>query len=452
MTKRSRSLGPTENKSAFRHDMNIYMSVTICATLRKTGLSHFQRAQLYPALKKVVLRNSPLATLILHDTETDTYRLEIATALDLSKNVVFQRPVEDAGIFHKAVCEQLSRQFRNISSSPPWLLWVTPVGKEIKVIFFFHHSLFDGTSGKAALLGLRDALNDGLEPDEDPILEIPATTSIHPSIEDLLDVEGLLSAPIQNHEEICTPSPQKNVWTAAPALDVSQGPIPTKALIKHITAEQVNILVGKSKAHKTSITALITAVAMFALDQALTKSAIDYTDINFSIPRNLRPLIKESAGLSPESLGDYVSSIDMPYTRINDINDIWQSASEIRSGLLTEIEAGSDLSSMAHLFKEEHPRTKYTKRFGVARDVSLEMSTLLINESPPTSSDGWHLDDFFFIQGVNSDGSPVTCSAISFRGGSLNVSFAWGSEIVPDIIMERLTANFAKGIAILAKK
>lgn len=443
---KTRDLGPTETKSAFRHDMNIYMAVAIGATLSRKDQPKLSSELLFPALKNMAARHSALVSLILHDNETDSYKLKIASTVDLAKNVVFH-PKTDAASHQESITRQLSTQFQNISTVPPWLLWISPVDGCLKVTFFFHHSLFDGTSGKNFLLELRDELNKVTDLDNSSIFHVPESVVPLPSVETLLNLPESVADQIQKHSNT-PPRLAQNVWAGSPCVDVSTGPLKTKAVLKQLTAHEIKALAAKCKTHNTSITALLTALILAALDEALVQEGVPQTDIQYSIPRNLRPLANHPE-VSEASFGDIVTSVSLSHERTNSTKSIWDTAAAIRSQIIQEIAAGSDILSTALLTNETNFRKKYISRFGGPRGAALEVSTLLVDERPPVPGNSWYLHDFYFIQGANSDGSAVTMSAISYKGGALQLSIAWASEIVPDMIIHHISDLFSKEISSL---
>ena len=73
----------------------------------------------------------------------------------------------------------------------------------------------------------------------------------------------------------------------------------------------------------------------------------------------------------------------------------------------------------------------------------MEVSTILVEDTNEPSDD-WKLGDFRFLQGVSSEGAPLTCSAISQKNGGLAFSFAWSTEIMDDEIVEDMHREFSK--------
>lgn len=417
------------------------MSIFMGARIKHPKLN-LEPASLYPALAKVVLENSALSTVIKLDTNTDTYSFSKLSYVDLNCHVVWQQELSMQNL-EKLICEQVSRKFTNTDTVPPWRLWITPMAKVYQLSFFFHHSAIDGNSAKEFLLALRDALNLGLHADPRSVLEIPLTTKVHPSIETLLD----LPSPAQSLQ-----AQTRNLnqgWVGAPVLDTlspGTGPVQTRSHFHLIPASHIKVLAIKCKEHKTSITTLLAALVHFALDQALAENDLETSKLTVTVPRNLRALIKPESGLKLNSFGDYIMNIEVPYRYADDIAAVWESAAQMRRDLLAEINKGSDLLTIACLGDVANPRENYRNRVGLPRSNPLEMSSLVIDEPLSESETSWTLSNYSFLQGADSNGSPITCSAISQKGGPLNLSFSWASRIVPDNIMNNLFTKFASGL------
>lgn len=416
--------------------MGIYMGARI-----KHPKLHLNPAILYPALAKVVLENSALSTVIKLDTSTDTYSFLKLSCIDLNCHAVWHQELSVQRL-EKLICEQVSSKFSNIDTVPPWRLWITPMEQGHQLSFFFHHSAIDGNSAKEFLLALREALNLRLPADPCPILDIPLTTRVHPSIETLID----LPSPAQSS---LAKRALSQGWVGAPVLDTvspGTGPVQTRSHYHLIPASEIKVLAAKCKYHKSSITTLLAALVHFALDMALAENGLEASKLTVTIPRNLRPLVKPELGLNPNCFGDFIMNIEVPYRYTEVITAIWETAAQMRRDLQSEIYKGSDLLAIACLGDVANPRENYQNRIGLPRSNPLEMSSLVIDEPIYELTSKWILSDFSFLQGADSNGSPITCSAISQKGGSLNLSFSWASSIVPDNIMNNLFTKFANGL------
>lgn len=445
----TRPLGLAEATSAYRHDMNIYMSVNFAAILKHPDFE-LEQSVFYPALKKLVLENPALCTLICLEKETDKFKFVLASQLDLSKNVEWKTEVTAENL-KELVCAQVSRKFPDIDTIPPWRLWITPMKDGWKLDFFFHHSVFDGTSAKKFLLGLRDNLNSAqLKGNPSSFVAIPSTLTLNPPIETMLE----LTVPLVSGNDSSTSYPAQAdstevLWTATPVLDTFTpgpdcAPLMTNSIYYTISAQNMEILVRKCRAHKTTATALLAAIAFHALGQSLENNNQSYSSFTGAIPRNLRELISKSLNVGPEPMGDCVAGIELVFNRPNEysLSSIWEVAAGFRQDIQAAISRGSEDFALAISSLTGSQRELYQNRVGQSRNHTLEMSTVLINEVPPLDSQNWYLEDFSFLQGVSSEDLPITCSAVSYKGGSLTVSFAWATQVIADCIAKEMKKNF----------
>lgn len=431
-----RTVGNAEATHAYRHDMNIYMSVNVGAVLKHSE-NRLNTSHLYPALKKLVLENPVLSNLIRYEPSTDTHDLVMAKQVDLAKNVVWKSAADSANLEY-LIREQVSQQFPDTDSIPPWRLWITPEQEGTKLNFFFHHTLFDGTSGRLFLTGLRDKLNDvNLPSDTNYFVNVLESSKLNPPVEELVENTGPIAQVTDDTE----------TWTGDPVIDTfSPGPnckpLLTQCLYYNIGGDEIKLLVQKCKHFNTSITALLTTLALHSLNETLKNNGLTYAILKGTVPRNLRPLIKR---FGPDSMGSLVSSINVTYNSCTDnSSSIWAEAASIRSQIQASLDSGIEDIVFDPPPVPNFMRTKYEKRVGEARSHALEMSTILINEAPPSSDQKtWYLEDLEFLQGVSSEGPPITCSAISYKGGPLKVSFVWGSEFVADTIIQDMVNKFA---------
>jgi len=235
----SRPLSIAEASSAYRHILNVYLSVSVSASLKHPTKTTILPSQLLAAVKPIVLDHPALAALLqVHDGK---YYEVIADKVDLAKNIVW-REQSDLDTLETHVCQQVSEQFPNLDSVPGWRLWVTPlIGGEVRLNFFFHHSLFDGTCAQDFLVKLTENLNsqaESLVKDEsvDYVLEIPSSMEPVPSFERLLGLKDLrLTGPVKG---FTAPDDANTAFWAGTLVSNSfDKPVLTKSIYNTISAE-----------------------------------------------------------------------------------------------------------------------------------------------------------------------------------------------------------------------
>ena len=446
----SRPLSIAEASSAYRHILNVYLSVSVSASLKHPTKTTILPSQLLAAVKPIVLGNPALAALLqVHD---DKYYEVIADKVDLAKNIVW-REQSDLDTLETHVCRQLSEQFPNLDSVPGWRLWVTPlISGEVRLIFFFHHSLFDGTSAQDFLVKLTENLNlqaESLVKDDsvDYVLEIPSSMEPVPSFEQLLGLKDLrLTGPVKG---FTAPDDANTAFWAGTLVSNSfDKPVLTKSLYSTISAEDLKKLVAKTKQHKTSITSVLSAAVLYSLQKALQARGKHYPKATCTIPRNTRSFIKGIEKYGETPYGDFVSSISVESTATN-IPDLWKDAAEIRNVIQGYIDRGVEdaINEFTDLAGDQ--RQLCERRIGEAHLFSVEVSTLLVSNRFANTNQ-WSLDNFRFLQGISSEGPPILCSAASYVNGPLVLSYSYADETVGDpSIVEDTAKEFDNTITAL---
>lgn len=418
---KERELGLIEESNAYRHDHNIYISVAFSATLDYAKVEY---KNAIPALKKMLERHCALSSVIVYNKIDDSYTMKLLESVDISQNVVFKQ-MKSLEELDSKVCQQLSTQFQNISTIPPWRLWVTEVDGASRITFFFHHTIFDGTSAGIFLSEFSDLMNEGLEEDTDLVFKVPHDMCLFGSIDELLGKKFDLKTP----KPLATP--EAGIWTGENVLDTRDGMVMTKCLFVVIDKSQVSQLVKLCKLNGASLTSLLVTVSMQSLNIALLKAGFEYEKLRCTIPRNLRPLVDLNS-----EMGHFVSSIPVIVKRED--SNTWDLAGRIKSIIVDSISRGGQDSIAEYQSRSCKHRDYYTQRVGKKRWSTMEVSTILLKEQ----THPWALKNVSFVQGSTSEGSPLTCSAISQVNGDLQMSIVWSSEIVSDEIVTQMHDEF----------
>jgi hypothetical protein len=427
---RTRELGVIEASSAFRHDMNIYLSVAFGATIASCSGASLSHGLVFTALRVLANRHAALSTVLVHDEVMDTYRLKVLSEINLNENVAFKRH-ESLESLETDICRQVSSQFEQINEIPPWRLWLTTVGEITRVNFFFHHSVFDGTSAKLFLVEFNHELNKVTVIDDNPVVQVPAQLELIPSIETLLG----LDLDLKTKPKLYDSKNDVNVWSGNPVLQNEGLPVLTQSL--YLVISNVKPLVTHCKKNNTSITALLLVLALDSLNKTLIRRGAHYEVLRGTIPRNLRPLVGKDT-----EYGDFVSSIEFDFKK-NDKRDLIELAQEAKRVILDSVNRGAEDSIAEFTGRAGDQRYKYEQRPGNKRAATMEVSTILVKDTN-ASNDDWALTDFRFLQGTSAEGAPLTCSAISQQNGGLAFSFSWSTEIIDNEIVEDMHREFGK--------
>lgn len=457
--------GKLEKYSSVRHDFNCYQSVAESAVYTKTGLdSKNSLGFFYKALKNVIAEHASL-NLVIHGESTESPTLGFPETIDLENHVVWVSGQTTKEEENKLIEKGIGTKYKDIDSIPPWKVMVVPRGDALSVTFFFHHSIGDGTSGKLFLVSLLKSLNqtetndnETLENvDVDSIVNVPESLSIPPSVEQVIDMPigywhlikifgakwGLISKP--------------ETWSGGPVPDIVNGePLPPTNIAKlSISTQEMNKLQKESKIRGTTITALITAIAVASVAKGLPESETSSV-ISYSIPRNLRPL-STSLNLATR-MGVYVASINGAISRTSvtpttfDPEEAWKISTNIKKYIQETLDQGSTNLDTGLLKYVNNLREFFTSLMGKPRGRSIEMSSLVVSESEVASASGpggWIMDELFFFQCANLFGAPLCFSSLGYKGGQLNISCVWGTGVVEDKLVDKVLENFKTYIHIL---
>lgn len=441
-----------EQYSSFRHNLNIYSAVALSGTFTNADeLGENPISLVYGALKQVISKHPSLA-MTIHGENTDAHTFRWADGIDLKKIVVWKEGLTKEEEL-ETISKLLSTCFEDIENVPPWRLLVCPSAKQLSVTFAFHHSIGDGTSGKIFLTNFCKALDTAL-PAEDTQMNILFET-FPPSLESALRMPmGLfkLAKILAVHYGLLSP-PKKNIWSRklSPKTYLpGNGPLHTNITQHTIRTEDVQKLLLECKQRKVRLVALILAVAAVSVDQFIDP---EYTTLTSSIPRNLRPLIDT---VNESSMGVYVASVESSMDRstlhkdnLGTVGTIWAASSAYSKDVDAAL-AEKNYNLNSGLLKHVNDMRKYFKeRLSEPGKSSLEHSSLLLDSQPREGA--WSLDNMWFYQCGNAIGTPFTLSSIAFKGGALNISCCWASELMDDALLDKIMTQFNENIRALVE-
>lgn len=435
-----RPLSIAEASSAFRHDLNIYMTVNLGLTISNTEQNEITTEEIYAAVKPIVELHPALATLLKFDQNDEAYYKLLADKIDLSLNVEFKN-FESEEELQKAVLKMTSTKLDDLDRIPGWRLWITKVHNGIKLNFFFHHSLFDGTAAQDFLVQLVSNLQESKK-DSDPVVATPNDAELVPSLEQLLGLELPLKGVVKGF----TPPEDSGVafWSGTPVGETSEtSPYLTKCVRKVVSSDDLKKLLVKTKEHGTSLTPLITSVVLYSLQRFFSGK---YVKATATIPRNTRPWVNPDEKYGKVPYGDFVSSIPVE-SSARTIPALWESARTMSSVIKGYNDRGTKDAYDEFISMAGDQKELYKRRIGEARTFSVEVSSVFITNGLPEKDSKWQVSDFTFIQGISSEGPPILCSTISYKDGPMVLSFSWASETVEDdTIVESTADEFSKTI------
>ncbi|KAM4067084.1 Alcohol acetyltransferase [Hirsutella rhossiliensis] len=446
-----RPLSNMELFSCSRHHLGIYRCVAITCRYTHSAASSpsppalLDASVLYPALATLVSAQPMLRVGILgQDRPRPRARFSHLARLDLRAHVSFD--TLPAGADYEG---QLARRqgwlhdqlWPDVEVCAPWRLVVLRPGPGpgpgpgsdsdsdpppfYDVIFAFHHSLMDGSSGKAFHEHLLAALNN------------PSLSSSLPF---------LLGAVWSEH------APQF-LRPAAPwhgkAIDFSI-PHRTRTLAIDMAPDVVAALVAACRAQGTSLTGLVHALvlASFALRLCPDASCFaastpinlrPYLDPDTSDP-SLRPLLRSLVtGHSHHFPPWAVAALREPDASLD--GAIWSAARHIKRELAQRLATlpADDPAGLLGYIGDWF--AFWRAKDGRPRAESWEVSNIGVLSGGGAA---WSIERVFFTNGAMVAGPPLGVNmATAAPAGTLTASLSWQDTVIPDGFAEQLAADLA---------
>ncbi|CAM1507544.1 Fc.00g071850.m01.CDS01 [Cosmosporella sp. VM-42] len=459
-----RPLAPIELFSSTRQHLGIYRCVTITCrhqlpnSLPLSTTSH----PIFPALARVVSFHPMLRVGILgQDTNTATF--SHIPQIDLRKHVEFRNVpggegYEDGIAEIQGWCDD--QLWQDVETRPPWrVIVVTPGGSEEgfeDIVFAFHHSLMDGTSGKAFHEHLLEAFNAlPSQPPSEPtyILSFPTAPILPESQDDVIPFRNSYAFLLQTLWSEFGPwllKPAKAIIWGGELIDYTH-PHHTRVKPVDIPAGVVGSLIKECRAHNSSVTGLLHALclASFAKRVDIPKGV----GLDSSTPIALRPYMSPTANPeTKDTLRVLISSMSHahPPSTITafrapsaDINNlIWQTAQRIKNDLRNRTAAlpADDIVSMTKYITNwfEH----WKNHDGTARATTWEVSNIGAVDMAAGESER-RITRVLFTNGAMIAGPAVGVSVASVKGGVLTCGISWNEGVVSDELIEGLAEDLA---------
>lgn len=500
---RSRKLGYLERYICAAHDVKVYNGVVITGEFTASNSStKLGKKELYPALKEVIL-NHPSLTVAIKNPSTLAPYFEIPDRIDLDEHVRFFDTPKNEQERLQVYSDHLSKKFENVDARPPWRVFVLPMIDDrgtspnslpndsmatiatetvrYEIALAFHHTIGDGLSGTIFLSSLQEALNrvvadDEQESQDTRYVTLPENTKLPLSIEKALKLPlSVKFLGVSVLEEFGFLDINKGCWTG-PNIPKDVGApdfvdLRTKLQRQWISKENVAKLLKECRSHGTSVTCMISIIALAALSRALPASHVkvdngdcggldqngnEFSRLRVALARNLRPNAAEEMGITRDTMGNFVCTHDMHLDRkalttsdksedaySQDLDLLWSSAVKLKADLNKFVANGTKDLNPGLLRYAGNIRKYFSQKAGRPRLHSLDVSSLL-SHKPSTPKDcAWQVSNLGFSQSVLTEGAPINLSTVSYQGDALCLSWAWCEMNVTTEIIEKLM----KGVA-----
>lgn len=410
-----------EEFSSARHHLGFYKSVGITATFTSTQTNPFSLKNLvFHALTIVLQKHANLSTIVIDEDSNAPYFAKLLV-VNLEKAVKFvERKLlmsEDAVVDDELdilLEEENNKSFKShYGILPFWrmvILTHPTLNNVLTASFFFHHALADGTSAILFLKDFQEGLNSFTPGTETSELFIPGNEEMLPSLEALLTQPQIPLTPYDS---------QNLVWAG----EANRAPTPncgkfhTLVLNKELSAD----LVQACKAHKTTITSLLSVLLTISLFHILPEK---YTQLDCQIPVNIRKYLS----INDEAFGVYIDAFTIHLHRAGLGNFNWQQVSTTKAEIseyLAEAKTGKNIATLKNI---PSMRDFFQKRLEGERNGSFDISNLGVVRSG--GGEGWKLGRTVFSRSAFVTGAAVSTSVVTGGDGYMVLRFAWQEGVV----------------------
>ncbi|KAF2792800.1 hypothetical protein K505DRAFT_362559 [Melanomma pulvis-pyrius CBS 109.77] len=472
-----RRCGRLETYSTIRHHLNFYTNVGTAATyFPPTSSSLPLRTLIFAALRQVITTHSILSAIPLNEDSNypDPYfarlpSIDLRTCVEFVERKTAHPGDGDADVeLETLLSEQHGRNFKEgLGTRPFWRLVILTApgakGGEFTAAWFVHHALADGTSGlvfhRALLAALQSASAPSSSDEADAIVASPSTPLLPP-------IESLHPLPIslfflgQQLWGEWFPAPVAKLWTGGP-ITAPRPPssnarthIKTLVLSKSQTAQ----LVALSRANRTTVTAALQTVIASAVLANLDANKFDKVQGDGAL--SLRPNLTLEGRDVGEEIGVWVSRWVHPFSRQPAspastsyggalASFSWESARAVRESITREV-AGNGKNSVVGLLRWVSDLQQFfTKRIGMARSESFEISSLGVLKIKGNEMEGdevWKIGRTIFSQCGSVAGAGFSVSVVTGGDGNLNMAFSWLESAVEEELMGKVVRSVKEGV------
>ena len=373
------------------------------------------------------------------DEDTNHARFKHVKVIDLANHVTFSKLdgqlVTRQGQHHDLFWDA-------VDSRPPWRIEVFTTDGASEVMFSFHHSLLDGTSGRLFHEKLLAQLNSPSEPDDSPELHVSPTPLPAPQEEDV----NFTISPLYMVRTLWNELGPGKFFASKPTFWSSRKvdfalPYITRIIPVDITASTVTKLLEACRAHSTSITALVHALALASCAKRL--AAAEAPSFSATTPISLRPFLRSDANEAHKQMlrvlvtGSDQACSAAEVSRFRDDKNsqdalIWDAAKRLKGELNRRVEIlpGNDIAGLMKFVSDWFGF--WRKLDGKPRKASWEVSNIGVLR--PTDG-GYSISRIFFTNGAMVAGAAFSLGVASVAGGQMTIGISWQEGNVNEALM-----------------
>ncbi|RSL80409.1 hypothetical protein CEP51_006603 [Fusarium floridanum] len=399
--------------------------------------------------------------------------------LDLSRHIswrVVSSPEDYPTIRKKILQEQLSMKFFDLETRPGWRMVVLKQESDdlMEVILAWNHPHFDGTGAKifheTMLETLNNAGGSNLPILRNHILETVVNKhNLPPPQETAGNYSTSLGYMADTIWEDVKPrlfgwaSTPPTIWPA-----ISPKPYETRFRTLTIDNQMLQGVLVACRAHKTTLTGLLHAIALISLTPQVPEEVLEVTG---STPLNLRRFIPARSEAFPDLEPDRTVSccvtstkhkfdkelLDQIRDRIKAVADdsklancadiMWDVSTRVREELQEKLSQGlkNDLVGMMGFVADWREYAKEAQRKPRAATwLVTNLGVLDGEDGSDQRADRWSIHRADFLLSADVTGPALTICPVAIKGRDLTINIGWQGGVVDDELGERLVGDIEK--------
>lgn len=462
----------SEHFSSTRHHIGIYRCVTVTCRYQASPASsgaQLDAKTLYQALAKVIT-DQPMLRVGILGQDTNRASFSHIKEVDLRKHVTFKTlDCVTAEQYECLLAEQQGwhhdQLWPELETRPPWRVAVLQPSGNVKqridpsdLVFAFHHSLMDGTSGRRFHELLLAALNSPSQPPcsspEAPhLLSFPNAPTLPEAQEDAIPFTNSLPYVVKTLWSEFGPTmlrPRKTIPWHGKSIDFD---IPYKTRVRpvDIPPEVVDSLLKVCREHSTSLTGLFQALALASY--ALHLPATEAKSFVASTPINLRPYFGPNAdperkdllrclitSFSHEYPADVVTALRKPGADLDVL--IWRNAKQIKDEIVEKLASLPKDDNISLMKYVGDWFDFWKKKNGRNRTESWEVSNIGVLPKPGADAT-WSVIRVLFTNGSMVAGPALGINIASTEKGALTAAISWQDTVVPDDLIDYIERDLS---------
>ncbi|RSM13089.1 hypothetical protein CEP52_002117 [Fusarium oligoseptatum] len=380
--------------------------------------------------------------------------------LDLSRHISWRvvSSSEDYPTIRKKILqEQLSMKFVDLETRPGWRMVVLKQESDdlMEVVLAWNHPHFDGTGAKIFHETMLETLNNARSSDL-PVIRnhILKTVVNKQNLPPPQETAGNYSTSFGYMADTIWEDvkPRLFGWASTPPTiwpAISPKPYETRFRTLTIDNQMLQGVLVACRAHKTTLTGLLHAIALISLTPQVPDEVLEVTG---STPLNLRRFIPARSEAFPDLEPDKTirhriktTTDDSNLATCADI--MWSVSTRVREELQEKLSQGlkNDLVGMMGFVADWREYAKEAQRKPRAATwLVTNLGVLDGEDGSDQRADRWSIHRADFLLSADVAGPALTICPVAIKGRDLTINVGWQGGVVDDELGERLVGDIEK--------